>query len=90
MSRQELRDLVSDMGWAALDLAQHLSFTNEMLREEYRGEAYKKAQTMAYALANMPYSETQPRDPLGHVAVFGKDGLTVHGASDVLRDGLPE
>ena len=52
MTRDELIQFADDMTWAALDLAQHLSCTNDLLREEHRPDAYKRAEQMAYAIVN--------------------------------------
>jgi hypothetical protein len=71
MTRDQLIQFVQDLQWAALDLSQHLSFTNDMLAEEHRPAAYKRAEEMAYALTwGRPV-------PAGGVAVFGEQGLTV-------------
>ena len=75
MTWQELRDLVSAMSWAALDLSQHLNFTNEMLKEEYKANAYKRAESMAGAICSMPYKDHAPPGQIDMV-IFGADGLT--------------
>lgn len=77
MTRDELVDLVGNMRWAALDLAQHLSFTNELLSppaeqdtiQPDRRAAYEQAQVMAYGLL-----DDQPSHTAG-VAAFGAQGL---------------
>jgi hypothetical protein len=77
MTREELRELVSAMSWAALDLAQHLNFTNDWLKPEFREQAYKRGEQMAYELSHMPYAEDRPEgDSKFNVVVFGEDGLT--------------
>jgi hypothetical protein len=76
MDREELRELVSAMGMMALDLAQHIAFTNDMLKPELRAEAYKRGEAMAYELAHYPMDgprEDSPRTP--GIAVFGEGGL---------------
>lgn len=76
MTRDELREIVSDMSWMALDLAQHLNFSNEALKEEYREEAYQRAEKMAYELSHYPYHGPDPEAPASPgVAVFGETGL---------------
>lgn len=74
MSREELRELVSAMSWAALDLSQHLNFTNACLRDDMRQAAYVRAEQMAGEICNMPYTETPPDDGSG-ICVFGVMGL---------------
>lgn len=79
MTHAELVQFAQDLQWAALDLSQHLSFTNDMLAEEHRPEAYKRAEEMAYALAwGRPV-------PAGGVAVFGEQGLTVVPVEEIRR-----
>jgi hypothetical protein len=76
MDREELRELVGDMGLMALDLAQHLAFTNDMLRPELRADAYRRAQAMAYELSAFPHHgprDDSPRTP--GIAMFGEGGL---------------
>jgi hypothetical protein len=78
MSREELREVVSAMSWAALDLAQHLNFTNEMLKPEFREEAYKRAERMAGELSSLPYAfdpAAQPNNDKFNVVVLGANGL---------------
>lgn len=75
MDREELRDLVSAMSWAALDLKQHLQFTIDMLKDEYKENAYKKACKMAYDICQMPYQEPKPKSNFD-ISLFGEDGLT--------------
>lgn len=73
MTWQELRKLVSDMSFAALDLSQHLHFTNEFLKDEYKAAAYKKAVDMANRICNMPYEDIKYGGT--GVVMFGKEGL---------------
>ena len=76
MTREELIALVGDLSWQALDLAQHLSFTNELLKPEYQLKAYQKACWMAYYLSTYAY-EDDMQIPSGRasIAIFGEDGL---------------
>ena len=75
MDADELRELVFDMAGLALDLAQHLNFTNEMLREDLQTDAYKRAEQMAYQLTWHPYTERGPRNDKLDIVVFGANGL---------------
>lgn len=74
MSREELRELVSAMGWLALDLAQHLCYS-EGLKPEYKDEAYKKATGMAYHLVNLQFNFNGVEKSKADITVFGADGL---------------
>ena len=85
MLPEELRELVWDMANAALDLAQHLSFTHEMLREDLRDGAYEKAIKMAYDIVKMPDGDYKKRDPRCDVVFFGAEGLT---RPDITLDDL--
>lgn len=76
MSWQQLRDLVSDMSYAALDLRQHLDFTVNWLKDEYKEAAYSRAIQMAGEIEMMPYQEREQRDRTFDIVIFGKDGLT--------------
>ena len=76
MSRDELWAATIMMGWMALDLAQHLSFTNNLLALEYRAAAYKKAEKLAYEISNYPFFGFQYKRVLPEgLSIFGKTGL---------------
>ncbi len=85
MLPEELRELVWDMANAALDLAQHLSFTHECLRDDLKEGAYVKAIRMAYDIVKMPDSDYKKRDPRCDVVFFGAEGLT---RPDITLDDL--
>ena len=68
MSAEELREIVSAMGWMALDIAQDLSFANRALRRDLRAAAYRAACADCYSLADFAY---RPRDPKIDIKVFG-------------------
>lgn len=51
MSADELRDLVSAMGWMALDLAQDMHFANHMLRRDLRAATYRRVCADLYTLS---------------------------------------
>jgi hypothetical protein len=53
MGRDELEQLVTAMSWMALDLAQDMSCTNEMLRRDLRAAAYRRIQADLYRLASL-------------------------------------
>ena len=76
MNEEELRNLVWQMSSWALDLAQHLDFTNEMLKIQYRKEAYKWAVQMAWQIC---YAWDYQPDTQGNceIAFFGENGLSV-------------
>lgn len=73
MTEEQLRDFCSNLGWLALDLAQHLSFTRDMLRLDLRAGAYAKAQGMAYELSSLAINWKQPER--FDVVVLGNTGL---------------
>jgi len=74
MNEGELRELVFAMSQAALDLSQHLNFTNDWLKDEYKQNAYKRAEDMAGAICQMPYRDAKP-DNKFQVVLFGENGL---------------
>lgn len=53
MDRDELIELVSGMSWMALDLAQDMMTTNEMLRRDLRAAAYRRIGSDLYRLASV-------------------------------------
>lgn len=86
MNKEELRDLVRTMSSMALDLAQHLCFTNDCLKVQYRKDAYKRAEQMAYQLT-YAWEYEQPEGNMD-IAIFNSNGLTsVHGDVSQLLDG---
>ncbi len=89
MTREELRELVWAMSSLALDLAQHLRFTCEGLRPEYREEAYGRATQMAYDLAFYPYAENRPEVSPNCIMVLGENGIELqHPTHSQLADTL--
>lgn len=82
MDRDELRDVVSDLSWMALDLAQHLNFMNLQFSEGGRkgpddddAEGYTAAEQMAYAISNYPYHGPPPDMPeASNVSIAMFDG----------------
>jgi len=78
MNAEELRELVFAMGWAALDLAQHLHFTTHCLKPEFQGDAYERACVMAYELADMPFNFEPTPPKQCQIAIFGENGLIRH------------
>jgi len=74
MTKEELRELISDMSWRALDLAQHLDWTIDCLRVQYRRGAYERARSMAHEISDMPYRNYEKSS--GSVILFGAQGLT--------------
>jgi hypothetical protein len=78
MDEVQLRELVFAMRWAALDLAQHLDFTNKLLSppadedpiDPRRRKAYEQARDMAYALCGSEWPNS-----VGGLMVFGEHGL---------------
>lgn len=74
MTIEELHDHLSTVSWMALDLAQHLDFTRQVLRRDLRAVAYARAEGMARDLAFYPLL---PRaDKALDIVVFGSTGLT--------------
>jgi len=62
LSRVALRELVGDMSWMLLDLAQHLNFMNLQFEPGGRkgpldedAPGYKEAERMAYSIGSFPY-----------------------------------
>jgi hypothetical protein len=51
MVDEELRDLASSLGWMALDLAQDMSFANEMLRRDLRAATYRRVCSDLYRMS---------------------------------------
>ena len=74
MSKEELKELVFAMVWAALDLGQHLAFTINFLDGENKEKALKKATKMAYDIIEMPYKELPPKSNID-ISYFGENGL---------------
>jgi hypothetical protein len=76
MDKEELRELVWQMSSWALDLAQHLDFTLNALKVQYRKEAYERAIQMAWQIC---YAWEHEPDRQGNmeIAYFGENGLTV-------------
>jgi hypothetical protein len=57
MDRDELEQLVTAMSWMALDLAQDMAWTNEMLRRDLRAAAYRRIGADLYRLASLDTDE---------------------------------
>ena len=74
VSKEELKELVFAMGWAALDLGQHLDFTMKFLDGENKEKAFYKAIKMAYEITEMPYKELPPKSNID-ISYFGETGL---------------
>jgi len=74
MSKEELKELVFAMGWAALDLGQHLNFTMEFLDGGNKEKALNKSIMMAYNITKMPYEELPLKSNID-ISYFGKNGL---------------
>lgn len=70
MTLEELKELVSVMSWAALDLAQDMNFSNEMLRRDLRASAYRRVCGDLYALSQM---DCNPPPGKFNVKVFGDE-----------------
>ena len=73
MTREELLNLVFQFSLTALDLAQHLSFSED-LKPEYKDNAYKRATEMAYKLVYL-WENEQNSDSKFNILFFGKNGL---------------
>lgn len=52
-TRDDLANLINDISWRALDLAQDMATTNEMLRRDLRAAAYRRVCAELYELANL-------------------------------------
>jgi hypothetical protein len=63
MTEDELRELVKDMSWEALNIAQDLMFTNELLKPKLKAAEYVRICNQAYALCNMPYNSVSVLQP---------------------------
>lgn len=57
MDRDQLAELVSALGWMALDLAQDMAFANEMLRRDLRAATYRRVAADLYRLAFLETNE---------------------------------
>lgn len=60
MSAEELRDLVSNIGWMALDLAQDMGFANDMLRRDLRAATYRRVAGDLYAISQLTIKWSAP------------------------------
>jgi hypothetical protein len=52
LDAEQLREMVSGMGWMALDLAQDMHFANFMLRRDLRATTYRRVCSDLYRLSN--------------------------------------
>lgn len=52
-----VRDAPNGIGWAILDLAQDMSFANEMLRRDLRAAAYRRICADLYGLSQCEFAE---------------------------------
>jgi len=89
MTREELINHVGTVSSLALDLAQHLHFTFQLLKPEYKEEAFKNACDMAYQLAfGAFYADGINSEAFASISVFGQGGLTHHkmNSRDFMRD----
>lgn len=59
-TRDDLASAINDMSWRALDLAQDMSSTNEMLRRDLRAAAYRAICRDLYDLARLNVPERNP------------------------------
>lgn len=71
MDKEELVAFVRDMGWMALDLAQDMEATNQMLRRDLRASAYRRIGADLYRLA---YADWEREEPTGiDIKVIGDE-----------------
>ena len=74
MDRDELLAHIGNFTGLALDLAQHLCFTLDALKDEYKEQAYRQACEMAYELALNAYeSDAINEESFADIVVFGGD-----------------
>lgn len=87
MEAGELREIVFEMASLALDLGQHLRVTLELLKDEYKEEAYKRATQMAYDLSFYPYSGKRMEKGNVEIGIVGEKGMGVirGDAKDLLK-----
>lgn len=57
MSAEELRNLVNAATWMALDLAQDMSYANEMLRRDLRAACYRRVCGDLYRLSQLGFGD---------------------------------
>lgn len=87
MNKEELIELVNTMSMWALDLAQHLDWTTNALKVQYKKEAYLRAIQMAWQIC-YAWEYNPIKDSQVTIALFGEDGLSVsRGDFGELIDG---
>jgi len=87
MNREELIELVGTMSWMALNLAQHLNFT-EGLKVQYRKQCYERAIKMAWEICYAWKYEYPEGD--FEISYFGSNGLevTTGDVSELVEGGI--
>lgn len=84
MTKEELLELVDTMSSWALDLAQHLDFTTNMLKVQYKKSAYQRAIQMAWQICYAWDHEPEPEGNFS-IHVFGQDGLVnIKGGPEIM------
>lgn len=59
-TREDLASVINDMSWRALDLAQDMSSTNEMLRRDLRAAAYRAICRDLYDMSRLNVPDHNP------------------------------
>lgn len=72
LSPDQLRDLVSTMGWMALDLAQDMHFGNFMLRRDLRAATYRRVCGDLYRLSQFDFDRAE-EDTKFSIKIFGAE-----------------
>ncbi len=76
LSRDELRALLSDLGFLSLDLTQHFDCAANYLKEEYKVGALKAGAVMVAELFDLPTADLRDPAKINHgIAIFGGKGL---------------
>lgn len=70
-SREDLAEAINAMSWAALDLAQDMASTNEMLRRDLRAAAYRRIARDLYEMARVHVPQPEHGGPFLDVKVIG-------------------
>jgi hypothetical protein len=60
-TRDDLANTINELSWRALDLAQDMAATNEMLRRDLRAASYRRICGELYELSNLHVPERNPR-----------------------------
>lgn len=69
LGEEDLRDLMSAMGWMALDLAQDMGWANEVLRRDLRAATYRRVCGDLYAMSQ--FAMEIPEKSNFDIKVFG-------------------